>query len=116
MFKVKGELMAGNVQQVNDLNFKTEVLDSKIPVLVDFHATWCGPCKQIAPFVEQLANEYSGKAKVVKLDIDESPGAAQQYGIRGVPTLIAFKDGKPVAQQVGAAPKAKLEELLKRAV
>lgn len=108
--------MAGNVQAVNDLNFDTEVLGSDIPVLVDFTATWCGPCKQIAPLVEQLADEYAGKAKITKLDIDENPGTASKYGIRGVPTLLVFKGGELVGQHVGAAPKSTLAQLVDRAL
>lgn len=107
--------MAGNVQSVNDLNFDQEVLSSDVPVLVDFTAAWCGPCRQIAPLVEQLANEYAGRAKVVKLDIDESPGTAAKYGIRGVPTLYVFKGGQIVGQRVGAAPKTALADLIERA-
>ncbi|MEZ4287169.1 MAG: thioredoxin [Polyangiales bacterium] len=108
--------MAGNVQAVNDLNFDAEVLRSEVPVLVDFAATWCGPCKQIAPLVEQLAGEYDGKVKVTKLDIDESPGTASKFGIRGVPTLMMFKGGQLVAQHVGAAPKSTIAQLMDRAL
>ncbi|MFO0007307.1 MAG: thioredoxin family protein [bacterium] len=83
--------MAGkNVLTLNDLNFENEVIKSDTPVLVDFTATWCGPCKQIAPFIDQLADEYVGKMKVAKLDIDDAPGTAAKFGIRGVPTLIVF--------------------------
>ncbi|MEM1413637.1 MAG: thioredoxin [Myxococcota bacterium] len=107
--------MAGNnVHTVNDLNFDAEVLGSDLPVLVDFGATWCGPCKQIEPFVDQLADEYQGKVKVVKVDIDDSQGTAAKYGIRGVPTLKVFKGGEVVAEQVGAAPKAKIAALMER--
>jgi thioredoxin 1 len=108
--------MAGNVQTVNDLNFDQEVLGADVPVLVDFTAAWCGPCKQIAPLVEQLAGEYAGRAKVTKLDIDESPGIAAKYGIRGVPTLYVFKGGEIVGQRVGAAPKSALADLIERAL
>lgn len=109
--------MAGkNVQAVNDLNFDSEVLQSDVPVLVDFTAAWCGPCRQIAPLVDQLADEYVGKVKVTKLDIDESPGTAQRFGIRGVPTLYVFKGGEIVAQQVGAAPKSTIAALMNRAL
>lgn len=105
--------MAGkNVLVLNDLNFEDEVMKSDQPVLVDFTATWCGPCKQIAPFVDQLADEYAGRAKVAKLDIDESPTIAARFGIRGVPTLYVFKGGKIVAQQQGAAPKTILAKLV----
>lgn len=105
-----------NVPSVNDLNFDQEVLQSDLPVLVDFTATWCGPCKQIAPFVAQLAQEYEGRVKVTKLDIDENPGTAAKFGIRGVPTLKMFKGGQVVAEQVGAAPKARLDALVQRAL
>ena len=105
-----------NVESVNDLNFDQEVINSDTPVLVDFSATWCGPCKQIAPFVEQLSAEYAGKVKVRMVDIDESPGTAAKYGVRGVPTLKVFKNGEVVAEQVGAAPKAKIQALIERAL
>lgn len=105
--------MAGkNVHSVNDLNFESEVMSSEQPVLVDFTATWCGPCRQIAPFIDQLADEYAGRAKVVKLDIDDAPNTAARFGIRGVPTLYVFKDGKIVAQQQGAAPKTIIQRLI----
>lgn len=109
--------MAGpNVHAVNDLNFDAEVLQADSPVLVDFSAVWCGPCKQIAPLIDQLADEYVGKVKVTHLDIDESPGTASKYGIRGVPTLMVFKDGELVAQHVGAAPKTTIAQLMDRAL
>ncbi|MEC7526224.1 MAG: thioredoxin [Myxococcota bacterium] len=105
--------MAGkNVVSVNDLNFEDEVVKSDQPVLVDFTATWCGPCRQIAPLVDQLADEYSGKAKVAKLDIDESPETARRFQIRGVPTILIFKGGEVVDQQVGLAPKTILAQKL----
>ncbi|MBK8171847.1 MAG: thioredoxin [Sandaracinaceae bacterium] len=109
--------MAGkNVHSVNDLSFEAEVLKSDVPVLVDFTATWCGPCRQIAPFIDQVGDEYVGRVKVVKVDIDESPGTAQKFGIRGVPTLYVFKDGQVVAQQVGAVPKSTITGLVARAL
>jgi len=105
--------MAGkNVSVVNDLNFDEEVLKADKPVLVDFTATWCGPCRQIAPFIDQLADEYAGRAKVAKLDIDDSPNVAAKFGIRGVPTLYVFKGGRVVAQQQGAAPKTIIARLI----
>ncbi|GAB5542425.1 MAG: thioredoxin [Sandaracinaceae bacterium] len=105
--------MAGkNVVSVNDLNFEDEVVKSDQPVLVDFTATWCGPCRQIAPLVDQLADEYDGKAKVAKLDIDESPETARRFQIRGVPTILIFKGGEVVDQQVGLAPKTILASKL----
>ncbi|NLE47473.1 MAG: thioredoxin [Sandaracinaceae bacterium] len=106
----------GTVKTVNDLNFDEEVLNSDLPVLVDFTASWCGPCKQIAPLIDQLASEYAGKAVVAKCDIDESPGSAGRFGIRGVPSLYVFKGGQIVAQQVGAVPKSKIAELIDRAL
>lgn len=109
--------MAGpNVHSVNDLNFDTEVLQADVPVLVDFTATWCGPCKQVAPLLDQLADEYVGRVKVTKLDIDESPGTASKYGVRSVPSLYVFKGGELVAQQVGAVPKGTIAQLIERAL
>ncbi len=105
--------MAGNsVLSINDLNFEDEVVKSNIPVLVDFSATWCGPCRQIAPIVEQLAQEYDGRVKVANVDVDESPATAQRYGVRGVPSLFVFKQGEVVAQQVGAVAKKTLSDML----
>lgn len=101
---------------VNDLNFDDEVLKSKVPVLVDFGATWCQPCRAIAPLVGQLAGEYEGRVKVTALDIDESPATAQKFQIRGVPTLLMIKDGRVVAQQVGAVPKAKIAAMMNGAL
>ena len=105
--------MAGEkVIAVNDLNFDVEVLGSGVPVLVDFSATWCQPCRAIAPLVDQLAGEYQGRVKVTTVDIDESPATAQKFRIRGVPTLLMIKEGKVVGQQVGAVPKAKIQQLI----
>ena len=97
---------------VTDKNFAEEVLQSKVPVLVDFFAEWCGPCKMIAPLVEELAGEYEGKAKVVKVNVDDSMETAQTYGVMSIPTLIFFKDGKEVDRNVGAVPKDAMAERL----
>ncbi len=109
--------MAGDkVLAVNDVNFEDEVIASDVPVLVDFSAEWCGPCRQLAPLVDQLAEEYDGRVKVAKVDIDESPATAQKLGIRGVPTIYVFRGGEVVAQQVGAAPKKTLVDLVEKAL
>ncbi|MFM2419094.1 MAG: hypothetical protein RL385_3817 [Pseudomonadota bacterium] len=105
-----------NVHEFNELNFDQEVIQSDVPVLVDFSATWCGPCKAIAPLVSQLADEYEGKMKVGTIDIDAAPGVAQRYGIRGVPTLYVFKGGEIVQRQVGAAPKATIAAMMQRSI
>ena len=95
---------------VNEESFEADVLKSSSPVLVDFWAEWCGPCKQIAPALEDLAQEMGDKVTVAKLNIDENPTIPQKYGVRGIPTLILFKDGQPAATKVGALPKSKLYE------
>jgi thioredoxin 1 len=100
--------MAGNINQVSDATFDSEVLQSSVPVLIDFWAPWCGPCRAIAPIVDELAGEYAGKLKVVKMNVDDNPRTPAQYGVRGIPNLILFKDGQVQQQIVGAVPKAQL--------
>ncbi|MGE5645351.1 MAG: thioredoxin [Acidobacteriota bacterium] len=105
--------MAGvNVLEVKDSDFDTEVLKSEVPVLVDFWAVWCGPCKMMAPTVDAIAGEYAGKLKVVKLDVDENGGTAMRYNIRGIPTLLLFKGGRVVDQRVGAVGKSEVLKML----
>ena len=106
--------MAKDTVVVGDSSFKNEVIDSNTPVLVDFWATWCAPCRAIAPALEDLATQYKGKVKIAKVDVDESQQVAQQFGIRSIPTLLLFKGGRVVEQLVGAMPKAKLEEAIKK--
>jgi len=99
---------------VNDKDFASEVLNADIPVLVDFWATWCGPCRSISPIVEELAKEFSGRVKVTKLNVDENPATPSQFGVRGIPTLILFKGGKIFDQIVGAVPKTRLKAMIEK--
>ena len=101
---------------VSDATFEEEVVNSEVPVLVDFWADWCAPCKMIAPIVEELAGEFDGKVKVAKLDVDSNPKVATTYGIRGIPTLLIFSGGSPVDQVVGAVPKTVLKKRLEAAI
>lgn len=96
----------------NDNNFKKEVLDSEIPVIVDFWAEWCAPCRLIVPIVEEIASEYKGKVKVVKLDVDNNPTVSMNYGIRSIPTILIFKEGKPFETIIGAIPKKEIIDKL----
>jgi len=98
--------------ELMDSNFEQEVLKSAVPVLVDFWAAWCGPCRMMGPIVEQVASEYKGRLKVAKLNVDDSPDLAARYGVRGIPTLILFANGKVKAQSVGAQPREMLKGFL----
>jgi thioredoxin 1 len=100
--------------QVTDSTFKEEVLDSEVPVLVDFWAPWCGPCRMVAPVVEEISAQYEGQLKVVKVNTDENPNVASQYGIRSIPTLMIFKGGQKVDMVVGAVPKTTLANTLEK--
>ena len=106
----------GNVLEITDANFESEVLKSDVPVLVDFWAPWCGPCRMIAPVIEELAVENSSGAKVAKVNVDESPGAAQSYGVSSIPMLMVFKGGQPVDRMMGLQPKERIAEMLNRHV
>jgi len=103
-----------NVGEVTDATFEQEVLKSSVPVLVDFWAPWCGPCRAVAPVVEEIANEYNGKLKVLKLNTDDNPKTAQSYRISGIPSLMVFKNGQPVEQVVGAVPKATISSAVNK--
>ena len=98
--------------EITDTNFEEEVLKSDVPVLVDFWAPWCGPCAIVAPAVEEIAEKYGGKLKVCKLNVDEAPRTASEYGIMSIPTLAVFENGKMVEKQIGVAPMSKLESMI----
>lgn len=104
--------MSDNIISVTDSTFEQEVLSSEIPVLLDYWAEWCGPCKMIAPILNDIADEYSGKIKVAKLNIDENPGTPAKFGVRGIPTLMIFKSGSIEATKVGAMSKSQLSAFI----
>jgi thioredoxin 1 len=100
--------MSNNITYVTDASFETDVLQSDVPVLVDYWAEWCGPCRMIAPILDEISADYAGRLKVAKLNIDENPGTPPKFGIRGIPTLMLFKGGQNVATKVGALSKSQL--------
>ena len=101
---------------VTDATFEAEVVNSDVPVVVDFWAEWCGPCKMIGPALEELSEEYGDKIKIVKVNVDENPASPSQLGVRGIPAMFMFKDGQVVSNKIGAAPKANLKEWIDEAV
>ena len=105
-----------STSKVTDATFEADVLKSTEPVVVDFWAEWCGPCKMIGPSLEEIATEMAGKVKIVKMNVDENPGVPGTFGIRSIPTLILFKDGKAASQKVGAAPKGELAKWISSAI
>ncbi|MGE6759249.1 thioredoxin [Corallococcus sp. AB049A] len=106
--------MAGDVINIGDSDFQKQVLDSQQPVLVDFWATWCAPCRAIAPSVEALSGQYKGQVTFAKMDIDANQDTPQKYGVRSIPTLLLFKGGKVVDQIVGAVPKSRIDEVIRK--
>lgn len=104
--------MSDNISAISDDSFETDVIESNVPVVVDFWAQWCGPCKALAPILEDLAQKYADKVKFVKLDVDQNPSTPPKFGVRGIPTLILFKDGQVKATQVGLLSKADLTQFI----
>jgi len=108
--------MSEKVLHISDDNFQKEVIESDKPVMVDFWASWCGPCLALAPIIDEIAEAYSDKIKICKLNVDENQKTAMQYGIKGIPTILFFKDGQVVEQSVGLVPKDYLEDLIKKVI
>ncbi|MFL2983747.1 MAG: thioredoxin [Candidatus Neomarinimicrobiota bacterium] len=108
--------MSTSVYEFTDNNFDSDVINSEIPVLIDFWAVWCGPCKAIAPIIEEVANDYEGKVKVGKVDVDQNQNTAMKYGVRSIPTLLVIKDGEVVNQIVGAVPKGNITDILNEVI
>ena len=109
-------MSSANVKQTTDANFDQDVLKGNTPAIVDFWATWCAPCRALAPVIDEIADQYAGKLAVYKIDIDSNPETPAKFGVRGIPTVILFKGGQVVDQLVGAVPKSSLEELVKKAI
>ncbi|NLY27501.1 MAG: thioredoxin TrxA [Alcaligenaceae bacterium] len=104
--------MSESIKHVSDASFEADVIQSGTPVLVDYWAAWCGPCKMIAPLLDEAADQYKGRVTIAKVNVDENPDTAAKFGIRGIPTLMLFKDGKPIATKVGALSKSQLNAFL----
>lgn len=112
VFAHNNRTMSDSIKHVSDASFQTDVLQSELPVLVDYWAEWCGPCKMVAPLLDEAAAKYQGRVTIVKLNVDENPDSAAQYGIRGIPTLMLFKDGKIATTKVGALSRTQLQAFL----
>ncbi len=108
--------MAGNIKNVGEMHFKTVVLDSEKPVLVDFWAIWCGPCRMVAPIIDELSEEYKDKVEFAKVNVDEASNIASTYSVMSIPTIIVFKGGKPVEQVIGYRPKKDIQKMLDKAL
>ncbi len=108
--------MSEIIKNVSDASFQADVLDASLPVLVDYWAAWCGPCKMIAPMLDQAAAQYQGRVNIVKVNVDENPETAAKFGVRGIPTLMLFQDGQATATKVGALSKSQLESFLDEAL
>ncbi len=104
--------MSESIKNVTDASFQADVLESELPVLVDYWAEWCGPCKMIAPLLDQAASDYQGRVTIAKVNVDNNPDTAAKFGVRGIPTLMLFKDGKTIATKVGALSKSQLNSFL----